>query len=152
MCLNKMPPVCPLHCPAESSKPDFFPENNGKIEGTGKGPSCLANPEDGLAYRKSHLDDKSIDALSTVNMEKQLQGSMPESDLKDKDLEMAEKIFLGNDPIELGGEKGDVLNTLETESIFPNSDMVKEAECPTIMRDLVENGMANNEHSDVCSK
>ncbi|XP_057790212.1 DDT domain-containing protein PTM-like isoform X2 [Salvia miltiorrhiza] len=150
MCLNKTPPVCPRHSPAESSKTELFSENNAKTECTGEGPYCLANPEDGLDYQKSHLDDKSIDTLSTVNMEKQLQGSVPESHLKD--LEMAEKIFLGNDPIELGGAKKNVLNTLETVSIFPNSDMVKEAERQTTTRDLVENGMTNNDHSDICSR
>ncbi|XP_041998604.1 DDT domain-containing protein PTM [Salvia splendens] len=92
MCLNKPPPFgsCSL---GENSKPDFFPENNAKTECNEGGPYCLANPEDGLAYQKTHLDDKSIDTLATVNMEKQLQGSVPESDLKDKDLEMAEKTF-----------------------------------------------------------
>ncbi|KAH6837032.1 hypothetical protein C2S53_014275 [Perilla frutescens var. hirtella] len=152
MCLNKMPPVCPHNCPAESSKLENVSENNAKTECNGEGSYCLANPEDGLAYHKSHLDDKSNDTLSTVNVEKQLQGSVPESDLKDKDLEISEKILLRNDLIELGGRKGEVLDSVETESTIPNSDMVKEAECPPMMHDLVENGMANNEHSDVCSR
>lgn len=147
VCLSKMPPVCPHNCPAESSKLENLSENNSKTECTGEGSHCLTNPEDGLAYQKSHLDDKSNDTLSTVNVEKQLQGSVPESDL-----EKSEKILLGNVPIELGGKKGEVLDTIETESTIPNADMVKEAECPSIMHDLVENGMTNNEHSDVCSR
>lgn len=121
MCLNKTPPVCLHNSPAEISKLENFAESNAKTECTGEGSFCLANPEDGLVYQKSHLDNKPNDSLSTVNMEKQLQGSVPEADLKDKDLEMAKKIFLGNDSIEIGGIKGEVLNIVETESTIPNS-------------------------------
>ncbi|KAL6575463.1 hypothetical protein OROMI_012748 [Orobanche minor] len=147
MCLNKTPPICPHHCPAESSKPEIFSENNAKIECTEEGPHCLANPDNELAHQKSHFNDESADTLSDVNMEKQLQGFVCELDLNDEDLEMPKKIFLGNDPIELGGKKGDVSSPLETESTVENSYMVREAERQTIMHDLLENGTSNNEQS-----
>lgn len=152
-CLNKAPPTCPHQCPAESSKLEIISGNCAKIECTVEGPHCLPNPENGLAYQRSHFNDKSTDTLSTVNMEKQLQGSVHESDLKDGDLEMADKILLGSDgSIELGGKKGVVSSPLETESTIQNSDMIREAECRTIIHDLVENGITHNEKSDVSSK
>lgn len=154
MCLNKRPPVCPHHCPAGSNDLELVSENKTKTECTGGEDSdCLAQPQDGSAYRKSLLNDKSKDTCLTVNMEKQqLPGSVPESDQKDRDFALSEKILLGNDSIELGGKKGEALNDVETESTAPNSEMAKEAECSPLTHNLVKNGLTNNEHSGICSR
>ncbi|KAK4419608.1 DDT domain-containing protein PTM [Sesamum alatum] len=142
-CLKKRPPVCPHHCQTESSKAELVSEHNTKTECTGEDSNCT-HPDDRSADRKSHPNDESKDMFLTVDMEKQLSGSMLKSDQKDNDFTLSEKILLGNDSVELGEKNEGVLNAVETESTFRDSDMVKEAEYLPLTHNLVKNGLTNN--------
>ncbi|KAL0459149.1 UNVERIFIED_CONTAM: DDT domain-containing protein PTM [Sesamum latifolium] len=142
-CLNKRPPVCPHHCQTGSSKAELVSENNTKTECTGEDWNCT-HPDDRSADQKSHSTDESKDMLLTVDREKQSSGSMLDSDQKDDDFTLSEKILLGNDSVELGEKKEGVLNAVETESTIRDSDMVKEAEYLPLTHNLVKNGLTNN--------
>ncbi|KAL0342853.1 UNVERIFIED_CONTAM: DDT domain-containing protein PTM [Sesamum calycinum] len=142
-CLNKRPPVCPHHCQTGGSKAELVSENNTKTEFTGEDSNCT-HPDERSADQKPHSTDESKDMLLTVDREKQSSGSMLDSDQKDNDFTLSEKILLGNDSVELGEKKEGVLNAVETEFTTCNSDMVKEAEYVPLMHSLVKNGLTNN--------
>ncbi|KAL0419529.1 UNVERIFIED_CONTAM: DDT domain-containing protein PTM, partial [Sesamum radiatum] len=103
-CLNKRPPVCPHHCQTGGSKAELVSENNTKTEFTGEDSNCT-HPDERSADQKPHSTDESKDMLLTVDREKQSSGSMLDSDQKDNDFTLSEKILLGNDSVELGEKR-----------------------------------------------
>ncbi|KAI3461148.1 hypothetical protein Pfo_017811 [Paulownia fortunei] len=137
-CLNKRPLICPHHCPTGSNKAELVSVNNAETECNVEDSDGLPHPDDRSTDRKSQSNDESKRILLAVNIEKQSSGSMPMSDQKHKDLASNEKILLGNDSVELGGSKGDVLNSVENESAISKSDMIgKEAEFSPLMHNVV---------------
>ncbi|KAL8545103.1 hypothetical protein ACS0TY_005342 [Phlomoides rotata] len=139
-CLKKSPPACPHHCSSGSQK---LSEHKTKTETTGEVSDCLTHPED-----RSALNDNSMNTYMAINMEKQLPESLPEEAQKDGDFTSSEKILLENGSVKLDERKGELLNTVETQSTIPN----EEAECSPLLQNLSKNGLTDQEHSGICSR
>lgn len=152
MCLNKRPPVCPHQGATGGNKAELVSENNTNTGCTGEDSNCFLHQDDRSLHLKSCSNDGTDDLCLTVTMEKQSSGSMPDSDQKDKDIAMSEKILLGNDAIELVEERGEVLNAAENGGSIPNTEMATEAECSPLMHNLVKNDLTNETVSGICSR